>query len=131
VKDLRPRPTSRIRPRGRRGRRFELSGRYLFDDRTWTLVHGVVRSSDVDSVAHAWLRRDGWVYDAVEDKSYRADEYAAKYARRELAAFSAVAAAKMAIDTKNWDPLAEPEALARLCRREHPKHISDGGRTHR
>jgi hypothetical protein len=70
------RPASKIRPRRRDGRGFELSGRYQLDDPSWTLVHGSIRTKVITKgnaltrFNHAWLKRDGWVYDSVLDMAY-------------------------------------------------------------
>jgi hypothetical protein len=120
-----PRPASKIRPRRRDGRAFELSGRYQLDDNSWTLVHGSIRAKVITKgnaltrFNHAWLKRDGWVYDSVLDKSYEEPHYVQLYAARAVATYDSRAARKMATDTGHWGPWIEidvsegpPEALA-------------------
>jgi hypothetical protein len=66
-----PRPQTRIRPRNRLHRCFELSWRIQMDDPTWTLVHGLIHGC----IEHAWLRKDDVVYDAVENKCFAVNDY--------------------------------------------------------
>jgi hypothetical protein len=86
-----PRPTARIRPRTRRHRCFELTARIQWDDPTWTLVHGIVQSC----TEHAWLSRDGVVYDAVLDKSFTAEDYVARFDAQEVASYDVRAASEL------------------------------------
>lgn len=58
-------------------------------------------------MAHAWLRRDGWVYDAVLDKSVSAIEYAQRFAAEELATFDYVEAAHAMLSHRHWGPWIE------------------------
>jgi hypothetical protein len=53
------------------------------DDPTWTLVHGYYYGW----MEHAWLRRDGVVYDAVQNKSYTVEQYEKEFSAREVAAY--------------------------------------------
>lgn len=108
-----PRPVSKMRPRKREGRGFELSGRYQMDDPTWTLVHGTIRARVIDKgcasvrFSHAWLKRDGWVYDSVLDKSYEEARYVALYTAREVATYDHAAAAEMVLAESHWGPWTE------------------------
>jgi hypothetical protein len=84
-----PKPKSRIRPRTRAKRCWELSFRIQRDDPTWTLVHGRLstapdmRDRSVVGWQHAWLERDGIVYDATLDASYTKDDYVAQFGATE------------------------------------------------
>ncbi len=83
------------------------------DDPTWTLVHGVIRKQIGEHsfrIAHGWLKRDGWVYDAVLNKSYNAEEYLSIFAAEEIAAFSPFDAAERALETRCWGPWAAYDA---------------------
>ncbi len=55
-----------LREHHRKGRCFELAGKGLLRDPTWTLVHGWV-SAGIPRLltAHAWLQKEGYVYDPV------------------------------------------------------------------
>jgi hypothetical protein len=100
-----PRPNSRLRPRNRAGRCFELSGRYQIDDPTWTLVHGTLYSAEFDiCYGHAWLKRDGWVYDAVQNETFCAEEYATRFGAEEIGSFSYREAARAVLDSGRWGP---------------------------
>jgi hypothetical protein len=105
-----PRPNSRLRPRNRAKRCFELAGRFQLDDPTWTLVHGIVcaeNGTHLIRYAHGWLKRDQWVYDAVRDESFVADEYVTRFGAEEVGTYNSVAAAKAASTVGHWGPWVE------------------------
>jgi hypothetical protein len=118
-----PRPTSKRRPRRRDGRSFELSGRYQSDDPSWTLVHGTIEAKVITKgnaltrFSHAWLKRDGWVYDSVLDKSYEESHYVKIYAAHEAVTYTRDAAARVMLAAKHWGPwigeLIDLEVLGR------------------
>jgi hypothetical protein len=111
--NLTPRPKSRLRPRSRARRCFELSGRYQMQDPTWTLVHGTVRYvvwGDESRYAHGWLKRDGWIYDAVLNESFRADEYVSRFAAEELATFTDKEIADAMHTFGHWGPWVKYDA---------------------
>lgn len=54
----------RVRARNRQGRCFELSLKGQLLDPSWTLVHGSI----FGWIGHAWLIKDGTVYDPVLDQ---------------------------------------------------------------
>ena len=83
-----PRPATRIRPRARVHRCFELSARIQLDDPTWTLIHGTIGGW----IEHAWLRRGDVVYDAVCNESYTVEDYAKKFSAEELGRYDLKAA---------------------------------------
>jgi hypothetical protein len=64
----------RIRARTRARRCYELAARGLLQDPSWRLVHG----TNLGMAGHAWLTKDGIVYDAVRDQYMAADVYAQK-----------------------------------------------------
>ncbi len=115
-----PRPISKLRPRQRHGRAFELCGRYQLDDPSWTLVHGSVRAKllvadgrfELTRLTHAWLKRDGWVYDSVFNITYEEAVYVRLYAARELITYDAKAAARSSSTARHWGPWFELVASA-------------------
>lgn len=108
VQSIIPRPQSRIRPRNRQHRCFELAGRYQLDDPTWTLVHGVIESEIRGiPIAHAWLKRDGWVFDPVRNESMPESEYLDRFAASEVGAFSSREAARKTAELGYWGPLVQ------------------------
>ena len=112
-----PRPASRLRPRLRHGRGFELSGRYQLDDPSWTLVHGSIQAkviaegAEIVRFPHAWLKRDGWIYDSVLNKTYKESRYIAIYAARELTTYQRQDAGRMVMAAGHWGPWVERDSL--------------------
>jgi|SRR5208283_3375825 len=83
-------PKNRFRKRG--GRCYELCAKLLLnapDGTPWELVHG----KGMGMIRHAFLERDGLIYDAVDDKFFQPDDYrrqtgivdAARYTHAEAA----------------------------------------------
>ena len=70
--------------RKRVGRCYELCGRAALTRPDWSLVHGFVVMRD-RCMGHAWLERDGWVYDAVLDQVMRSEQYASDFKADERA----------------------------------------------
>jgi hypothetical protein len=100
-------PITRIRPRIRKSRCYELCGRYQLGDVSWTLVHGSVQEEHRLRIDHAWLKRDGWVYDAVLDRSFPELTYLHKFAAVEVATFSPEEAARRMVETGHHGPWRE------------------------
>jgi hypothetical protein len=98
-----PKPASRIRPRSRLGRCYELAGRYVFDDPRWSLVHGTACCAD-GRVWHAWLKFGDYIYDPVLDRSYSAHEYASTFDTEEDSTFTQREAAVTALKFGHWGP---------------------------
>jgi len=98
-----PRPVSAYRPRKRQGRCYELAFKLLTDDPTWTLVHGVANSGGAD-IGHAWLERDGWVFDPVLNRSLAWIDYATDRRAVRLASFTAQDAARRAVASGHYGP---------------------------
>lgn len=68
----------RVRAKKRTGRCYELSGKGLLQAEDWTLVHGEVNAgSKLGNIRmdHAWLEKEGQVYDAVLDGLFEQDDY--------------------------------------------------------
>ena len=99
-----PRPQSRRRPRTRHGRCFELAYGYLSDDPTWTLVHGRGISQLVGVFSHAWLKRDGYVYDTTFNRTFTAEVYATLVKIEEIATYTYREAAEHALRTGHSGP---------------------------
>jgi hypothetical protein len=93
----------RRRYRLRSGRCYELAGKYLLDDPTWTLVHGTARGRD-GRIGHAWLVRGDTVYDATLDKSFARADYVARYAANEVTTYRAIEAARAMLVSGHWGP---------------------------
>lgn len=107
-RDSNARPASTYRPRRRHGRCYELAYRFQSDDPAWLLVHGTVRINGSHS-GHAWLERDGSVYDVVLDITARRAEYVTRFAAVTLAAYSRKEAAEHALATRHFGPWAGGE----------------------
>jgi hypothetical protein len=107
IKRFGPRPVSKLRPRSRRGRCFELSGRYQLDDPSWALVHGTIRTPTWGRFPHAWLKRDGWVYDSVLNRSYKVATYTRLFDARVWATYAVRDAAKVVVAAGHWGPFDE------------------------
>lgn len=98
-----PRPASKYRPRKRQGRCYELAFKFLMDDPTWTLVHGRVDSSGA-VIGHAWLERDGWVFDPVLNRTLLWDDFATRHRAARLASFNGPDAARRALASGHSGP---------------------------
>lgn len=69
----------RSRLRVRTGRCYELSGNAALAHPEWSLVHGEVDTITGDRIGHAWVERDGWVYDSVLDRAMPSRQFAAQF----------------------------------------------------
>jgi hypothetical protein len=76
----------RVRARDRRGRCYELSAKGQLRDPSWTLVHGWKLTLAYDGpchIQHAWLERDGQIYDPAMDMLFEsADDHGGIAVRR-------------------------------------------------
>ena len=97
------RPVSKLLPRIRRGRCYELSGRYLMGDSSWLLVHGTGRGR-TGRIGHAWLMRDDTVYDPVLNQSFERNEYLARFDVEPRATYTATEAAQHILANGHWGP---------------------------
>jgi hypothetical protein len=83
---------TRLRPKCRAGRCYELAWRYLaIDDRfpDWRLMHGAVVSPIATNlVGHAWLEHNGKIYDPVLNRECNVQAYYAKYRAKMIASYS-------------------------------------------
>lgn len=92
----------RIRKRAHRC--YELAGRGQQRDPSWTLVHGTLESC----IGHAWLEKEGTVYDRFMPIAQYIEEYAALAERR----YSAKEAAEAMLSAKRatWGPWHKTDA---------------------
>jgi hypothetical protein len=97
-------PTSRARKR--HGRCYELAYRAMLDNASWTLVHGRVNGppDGRTPMGHAWLERDGWVYDVVQDQLLTVERYRSAYDAEPLASWSQVHAAQLMLAANHYGP---------------------------
>lgn len=108
-----PPPTPpRVRARKREGRCYELAFSTLLNDDAegWALVHGEVRGPPEGPpiVGHAWLARDGWVFDVVRKELLSADIYMRRSLARVLAIYEKTDACRRMIAEGHYGPW-EPE----------------------
>lgn len=98
--------------RRRAGRCYELAGRSAVDHEEWALVHGVVSMTGGVRMGHAWVERDGWVYDHVLDRVMRLEEFKAPpflaVEWRRWPGGKSVAAAML--DHGHWGPWVDTDA---------------------
>jgi hypothetical protein len=87
------------RVRKRIGRCYELSYAGLLQAPSWILVHGYVAHAREVECGHAWLERDGLVYDAVLDELMPASVYRAHVCATELKRYTSVEAAREMLRT--------------------------------
>jgi hypothetical protein len=106
----------RIRTRGTRRRRcYELAGRGILQDDTWLLVQG--RACGVD---HAWLEREGWVYDGVLDQEFSKADYYTEFRALAGRTYTAKEAAHQLIMAGHWGPWHDaPPQMPGAPRRRH------------
>jgi hypothetical protein len=104
---MRPEPP-RIRAIRRKGRCYELTGRGHLRDETWTIVHGQVAFWSLRRnpllIAHAWLEKDGYVYDATLDQVMTAKQYRTRYKARIERRYSARQVQRLMLTTETWGP---------------------------
>jgi hypothetical protein len=92
------------RIRKRDGRCYELSYAGQLQAPSWILVHGYVAHAHGVECGHAWLERDGLVYDAVLDELMPASVYKADVCATELKRYTFVKAASEMLRTGHSGP---------------------------
>jgi len=108
MKARRPTPP-RYPARRRKGRCFELAGRGLLEiDPTWTLVHGRAAFWNLTRlpllIAHAWLEKGGYVYDATLDELLTVKAYATRHSAIAERRYTEAKARKQLLAARNWGP---------------------------
>jgi hypothetical protein len=91
------------RVRVREGRCYELAFRALLDVDRWSLVHASVLGA-AGTIGHAWLVRDGVVYDPVLDAEMPEVDYARRFRVAGPRIYSVVEAARMVLETGHYGP---------------------------
>lgn len=92
----------------RQGKCFELSGRFVIDNKGWELVHATTYPR-IGSFAnkiyfHGFAQRGNTVYDVVFDKFYDKIDYYDHYSISDIRKYSRDATLKRALRTRNWGP---------------------------
>lgn len=83
----------------RQGDCYRLAGLRILDEHSWRLVHGIA-----SGVQHAWLERDGRVWEPVHDTELDVAEFASKYRAMKERDYDAIEAAKNIVRTGHWGP---------------------------
>jgi hypothetical protein len=104
-------PSPRIRARTRAHRCFELSGRGALNDPSWTLVHGSIYGPN--NIAHAWLTKDGVVYDTVIDRYMTEIEYAEKFNAVSERSYELKEATPLLLKQGHWGPWHDTLSIVR------------------
>lgn len=92
------------------GRCYELSGNFQVDNQEYTLVHGFITDRIGDTghtIDHAWVEKDGEVYDPVLDKSYPTDIYEALTGAEEIIRYEYIKTLNNIQKTGHWGPWHE------------------------
>lgn len=92
----------RVRARDRTHRCYELAGKGQQRDPSWTLVHGTIRGW----IGHAWLEKDGAVYDAVLDRFMSVEQYVEEFGAKVERRYSRKEAAHEILSAQRltWGP---------------------------
>lgn len=90
------------RIRKRTDRSYELAAKGQQRDPSWTLVHGTLKRG----IEHAWLEKDGSVYDPVADFFMASDQYVAALQAVAERRYSALEATEemSSRKVKTWGP---------------------------
>jgi hypothetical protein len=98
------------RHRRRGGRCYELAFSGILNDGTWSLVHGQVSGPNGVPMGHAWLERDGQVYDPVLNRQLPLLEYRDRYGAVCEAQYSQREAAERMLEARHSGPWARGSA---------------------
>jgi hypothetical protein len=71
---------------------------------SWTLVHGLAYECLLD---HAWLMKDGWVYDPAADECFTWEEYQRKFNARIIHSYTHAEVLAECGRTGHWGPWHE------------------------
>jgi len=97
----RPPKPPRINVKVRMKRCYELAGKGIYRDGSWTLIHGLAYEW---VFGHAWLMKDGWVYDPVADKCFTWEEYQKKFDARIIHSYTQAEVFAQGLRTGHWGP---------------------------
>jgi hypothetical protein len=89
----------------RQGRCYELAFSTLLLNSDWTLVHGRVNYD----VGHAWLEKEGEVYDPVIDKQMSKETYLVEFFAEAQHEHNIIEAAGLLLKTNYYGPWTEGE----------------------
>lgn len=94
----------RPRLKQRTGRCYELAGAAALDRHDWMLVHGTGRGPAGSRIGHAWLERDGWVYDPTLDVCMQLPQYIQRFAAERLNSWRGREVAEEVLRHGHWGP---------------------------
>lgn len=98
-------PSCRVpRIRQREGRCYELACRGALEAGDWELVHGTVRHVSGEPMGHAWLEREGEVYDPVLDRTFPQVLYRQEYCASTDARFTQKEALGLLLEQGHYGP---------------------------
>ena len=93
---------------GRIGHCFRLCLNFIVDNEGYELVHGIVKDPTgrgrYSQLAHAWLEKDGVVYDITWDIEMPVEAYYRFFRAEERARYNRIEAAKLSIETRHSGP---------------------------
>lgn len=103
---------SRLKPKYRQGRCYELAYKHLErDDRftvgNWTLVHGEVISPanlNDQPLGHAWLQHGDRIYDIGFDREFDSQTYFGKYKAKTIASYTRAEAFRLILAHGHYGP---------------------------
>jgi hypothetical protein len=90
---------------------YELSYQYLFDSdiaAQWLLVHGEAEGRN-GRIDHAWLERDGTVYDATTDRLYSFAEYETLFRAAVRVRYTVKEAARRVVESGHYGPWSDTD----------------------
>jgi hypothetical protein len=94
--------------RKRKSRCYELSGVLILDNPDWFLIHTVV-NTPIGLNDHAYLEKDGVIYDPVANEFYDKEFIMKKYPPKKITVFNQLQAAQNVTQQKHWGPWDEKE----------------------
>jgi len=105
IKKLNPEPWKP--PLERKGRCFELAGRFVLTQKRGILVHGKVTEKKTGTIRHAWVEIDGYVYDPVTGDVLLQDKYYKKMKAKPLAKYTVDEAIEKMASSRHYGPWGE------------------------
>lgn len=105
-------------PREYRRRRggwcYTLAGMGAMLHPSWTLVPGMGRATDGGITGHAWLQRNGWVFDAVLDRAFELHKYLPRFRAIELGQWQGAQVAAEKAKHGHWGPWLDQDEARRV-----------------